>query len=227
MQEAPSSHRRITEAGGNGKQQSLRQGDLVRQGSIRVAVRAPYPAVRAGLAAMLREDAFDLIEDLDAVEALDLAAPDVLVIDLGSEDDELDLDMPAVYLAEPGAAFDSESSVPRAWLPRDATSEELGAAVRAVAAGMIVLHPSFAETFARAPRATATPSEDIDMHVTVREREVLRLVALGYTNKAIAHSLGISEHTAKFHVGTLLSKLGAHSRTEAVTAAARRGVLTL
>jgi len=218
----------MTEAGGNGKQQPLRQGDLVRQGSIRVAVRAPYPAVRAGLAAMLREDAFDLIEELDgAGEALDLAAPDVLVIDLGGEDDELDLGMPAVYLAEPGAVFDPESSIPRAWLPRDATSEELGAAVRAVAAGMIVLHPSFAETFAGAPRTTTVPPEDVDMHVTVREREVLRLVALGYTNKAIAHSLGISEHTAKFHVGALLSKLGAHSRTEAVTAAARRGVLTL
>jgi DNA-binding NarL/FixJ family response regulator len=135
--------------------------------------------------------------------------------------------MPAVYLAEPGAAFDRESSIPRAWLPRDATPEELGAAVRAVAAGMIVLHPSFAEAFAGSPRAATIPAEGVDMHVTVREREVLRLVALGYTNKAIAYALGISEHTAKFHVGALLSKLGAHSRTEAVTAAARRGVLTL
>jgi DNA-binding CsgD family transcriptional regulator len=67
----------------------------------------------------------------------------------------------------------------------------------------------------------------VDTPVTAREREVLRLLADGLTNKAIARTLGISEHTAKFHVGALIAKLGAHSRTEAVTAAARRGLLSL
>jgi two-component system, NarL family, nitrate/nitrite response regulator NarL len=61
--------------------------------------------------------------------------------------------------------------------------------------------------------------------LTTREREVLQLVAEGLPNKAIARELGISEHTAKFHVGSLLGKLGAASRTEAVTLATRRGIL--
>jgi two-component system, NarL family, nitrate/nitrite response regulator NarL len=56
---------------------------------------------------------------------------------------------------------------------------------------------------------------------------VLALVAEGYPNKAIARELGISEHTAKFHVGSLLGKLGAGSRTEAVTLATRRGILPI
>jgi DNA-binding NarL/FixJ family response regulator len=63
--------------------------------------------------------------------------------------------------------------------------------------------------------------------LTAREHEVLRLVADGLPNKAIARELGISEHTAKFHVGSLLSKLGAGSRTEAVTQATRRGLLSI
>ena len=61
--------------------------------------------------------------------------------------------------------------------------------------------------------------------LTSREREVLLLVAEGLPNKAIARELGISEHTAKFHVGSLHGKLGAASRTEAVTLATRRGIL--
>ncbi|MBW3634805.1 MAG: response regulator transcription factor, partial [Chloroflexi bacterium] len=61
--------------------------------------------------------------------------------------------------------------------------------------------------------------------LTTREREVLQLVAEGLPNKAIARELSISEHTAKFHVGSLLGKLGAASRTEAVTLATRRGIL--
>ena len=60
-----------------------------------------------------------------------------------------------------------------------------------------------------------------------REQEVLQLVAAGLPNKAIARELGISDHTVKFHVSSLLSKLDAGSRTEAVTVATRRGLLFL
>ncbi|MBC8445035.1 MAG: response regulator transcription factor [Rhodospirillaceae bacterium] len=63
--------------------------------------------------------------------------------------------------------------------------------------------------------------------ITDREREVPALLATGLPNKAIARRLDISEHTVKFHVGSLLSKLDAQSRTEAVTIAARQGLLTL
>ncbi len=63
--------------------------------------------------------------------------------------------------------------------------------------------------------------------LTPRERQVLELVARGYPNKSIAYELRISEHTAKFHVGSLLSKLEAASRAEVVTNATRRGLLTV
>ena len=71
-----------------------------------------------------------------------------------------------------------------------------------------------------------TASEE-DEPLTEREQEVLGLVALGLPNKTIAARLHISEHTVKFHVGSILAKLDAGSRTEAVTRAARRGLLTL
>jgi DNA-binding CsgD family transcriptional regulator len=71
----------------------------------------------------------------------------------------------------------------------------------------------------------ASPSTDALL--TPREREVLALLAEGASNKAIARTLGISVHTAKFHVGSLLDKLDATGRTDAVTHAARRGVIDL
>ena len=73
----------------------------------------------------------------------------------------------------------------------------------------------------------AQPTDPGGETLTPREREVLELVAEGLPNKTIARELGISEHTAKFHVGSLLAKLQAGSRTEAVTTATRRGLLTM
>ena len=76
----------------------------------------------------------------------------------------------------------------------------------------------------RDPRAVAEPPE---LELTPRERDVLLLMAEGASNKAIARRLGISVHTAKFHVGSLLDKLDATGRTDAVAHAARRGVINL
>jgi DNA-binding CsgD family transcriptional regulator len=70
-------------------------------------------------------------------------------------------------------------------------------------------------------------SADGDVPLTPRELEVLTLLAEGMSNKAIARRLGISVHTAKFHVGALIDKLDAVGRTDAVAQAARRGVLHL
>ena len=76
----------------------------------------------------------------------------------------------------------------------------------------------------RDPRAVAEPAE---IELTPRERDVLLLMAEGASNKAIARRLGISVHTAKFHVGSLLDKLDATGRTDAVAHAARLGVINL
>jgi DNA-binding CsgD family transcriptional regulator len=74
---------------------------------------------------------------------------------------------------------------------------------------------------------TADAAPELDQPLTPREVEVLTLLAEGASNKAIARRLGISVHTAKFHVGQLLDKLDATGRTDAVAHAARLGVLHL
>lgn len=116
----------------------------------------------------------------------------------------------------------------RGFLLPDATADEIGAALHAVAQGLLVLDPLLGRSLSTvtvAPR----PGGDLaaDEPLTEREREVLALLALGLPNKTIAKRLRISEHTVKFHVGSILAKLGAGSRTEAVTRAARRGLLAL
>ena len=94
-------------------------------------------------------------------------------------------------------------------------------------AGIRLATPGEAATVAlvsREPRAVLEPD---DIELTPRERDVLVLMAEGASNKAIARQLGISVHTAKFHVGSLLDKLDATGRTDAVAHAARRGVIHL
>jgi DNA-binding NarL/FixJ family response regulator len=111
-------------------------------------------------------------------------------------------------------------------LPAETGEDALAAAVTAVAAGLSVYGAEFAPVLGEA----LTLGRDVDGEVasiTDREHDVLALLAAGLPNKAIARDLGISEHTVKFHVGSLLSKLEAQSRTEAVTIAARQGLLTL
>jgi DNA-binding CsgD family transcriptional regulator len=79
---------------------------------------------------------------------------------------------------------------------------------------------------ALAPPQSSAPS-DPDAALTPREREVLELMAEGASNKMIARALGISVHTAKFHVGSVIDKLDATGRTDAVAQAARLGVIRL
>ncbi len=117
-------------------------------------------------------------------------------------------------------------------LPRDAAPEEIVAAVDAAAHGLVVLDRELArelapQTAAPPPAGAATPVDTRGGPLTARELEVLQLLAEGLPNKIIAAQLKVSEHTAKFHVASIMTKLGAASRTEAVTLAARRGLLLL
>ena len=115
-------------------------------------------------------------------------------------------------------------------LPRDAGTEEIVAAITAAASGLTALDRRLALealTGLARGRAEAEPISDQEESLTAREREVLQLLAQGIPNKQIAQRLSISEHTVKFHVSAIMTKLGAASRTEAVTTAARRGLLLL
>lgn len=108
-------------------------------------------------------------------------------------------------------------------LLRDTGTAELAAAVHAL--GLKVLGPDLSTSFippVSEPFVYPTPSD-----ITPREPEVLSLLAEGLPNKGIASHLGISEHTVNFHVNAILGKLGAQSRTEAVTLATRRGLIVL
>jgi two-component system, NarL family, nitrate/nitrite response regulator NarL len=105
-------------------------------------------------------------------------------------------------------------------LHRDASGERLAAASVAVASGLAVFdHDALGALLAPTGAEVST--------LSAREREVLELVADGLSNKLIAERLGVSEHTAKFHVRSLLDKLGADTRADAVARAARRGLLSL
>ena len=182
---------------------------------------------------------------LDAPTADRMAATDgsgVVLLDATTVD-EID-DAAAVLTAsgagsEPGAglvALGPPGSLERlvltappfAWavLDREAPVERIVAAVCAVAAGLVAY-----EAEAQRERAVAGPELPRDASetgaLTPREHEVLALVALGLTNRAVAQRLGVSEHTVKFHVASILAKLAAESRTEAVNVAVRRGLLAL
>ena len=201
--------------------------------ALRILVVAASPALRAGLVSLLAKD-----RQLDPIvaERVELgdagAVPSAIVVDYSMGEPEEILSIaeafpgsPLVMIgADPAADGPGLSGAPVAYLPGDVDAAALAAAVHAAAAGLIVLDPSVAG--ATGVHAHARTSENAET-LTAREREVLLLVAEGLPNKAIARELGISEHTAKFHVGSLLGKLGAASRTEAVTLATRRGILPI
>ena len=105
----------------------------------------------------------------------------------------------------------------------DAPPEELGAAISAVAQGLIVLPKPLSRQLLQEPAAVEEPPEPL----TARESEVLALLGRGLSNKLIARELHISEHTVKFHVSSLYTKLGVTNRAEAVSQGARYGLISL
>jgi DNA-binding NarL/FixJ family response regulator len=119
----------------------------------------------------------------------------------------------------------------RSVLPLDVTSDQLLAAIQATVAGLAVTLEPFAQTedvYAASNTASGIGlTGRLAEHLTARETVVLRLIALGLGNKEIASRLDISEHTAKFHVSSILAKLGAASRTEAVTIGMTRGLVAI
>lgn len=94
-------------------------------------------------------------------------------------------------------------------------------------AGVRLVAPGKAADAAIVGRQAQAGTEPQDAELTPRELDVLMLMAEGASNKTIARQLGISVHTAKFHVGSILDKLDATGRTDAVAHAARRGVIHL
>lgn len=194
--------------------------------ALRVVVVSSAPLVRSGLRTIL--GAFD---DLDLSEAdptrLRVVNADVMLCDgtLPDIDERLAAsDVPALVLVVDAAgAADALASGARGVLARTAAPRRMHAALHAVAEAEIVIDDAFADHLLRNTRAEVEMIEPL----TVREREVLRLLASGQTNKEIAQRLGVTDHTIKFHVNGILGKLGAATRTEAVVEAARRGIIAV
>lgn len=209
---------------------------------IRVAVKASSPIVQTGLEKMITsEPDLRIIPETSRQpgrrEVSDEEPPDVIIVEIEEADEEtpwvdlLDIRGPDTALLlladDPDALHGGEAlrAGAKGILPRRTSREELVAAVRAAAAGLIVLHAESASTiFPGRPPAVGRPGSLIEP-LTAREKEVLVILAEGGSNKEIASRLSISEHTAKFHVSSIISKLGATSRTEAVTLAIRQGII--
>jgi DNA-binding NarL/FixJ family response regulator len=166
--------------------------------------------------------------------------PDVVLLELEPQDDhpasflstlDTELHAPAIVVLvdELSGAWVTEvlRSQVRGVLPSEATADEIVAAVEATAAGLIVLHPDAVNGLLSIAPSTPRMPGAAQQALTPREIEVLGMLAEGLGNKTIARRLGISEHTVKFHVGSIFSKLNASSRTEAVTLGARQGLIML
>jgi DNA-binding NarL/FixJ family response regulator len=118
----------------------------------------------------------------------------------------------------------------RGWgvLPLDTSAEELQAALRAIHEGLVVGAPQlFALALSNPQPMSGQRVDPLDESLTERENQVLQLLAHGLANKQIALRLGISEHTVKFHISSIYSKLEATNRTEAVRAGVQRGLVLI
>jgi DNA-binding NarL/FixJ family response regulator len=199
---------------------------------IKLLIAAPSAVMRAGLETLAASspdvELLGSFPDLSAVEDLH---PDVVLTAIALEDIPPPADgrAPALVLltgeSQPAWTQEALRLGVRAVLSRDASAPEILAAVEAASTGMAVLDPRDLDALLRSAAPVHTAAETATL--TARELEVLRMMAEGAANKTIAWKLAISEHTVKFHVASILGKLHASSRTEAVTMGIRQGLILL
>ena len=208
-------------------------------GAIRIAVAATSAVRRAGLESIIRSHAeFQLAGSFGTVASLAPFARstelDVIVIDSNSIHDlllEPTSEAAIVLLTEVSDARSISRllrSGVRAILSRESEPDDVLSAIFAVYDGLVLLSMPTAESLAAVFGDQPLEVEDeLSEEITSRETDVLRMLAEGLVNKEIAARLGISEHTVKFHISSILDKLGASTRTEAVTQGIRRGLIPI
>jgi len=218
----------------------------------RVLVVAASAVTRAGLESILaREPSFVVVgseRHISLGEEIAEQEPDVVIVEATDHDDgtlgalrlhrgELDdgaRPTPAFILLgddrDGTRAMRALRSGAHGLLPRDAGAQEIVAAVMAAAAGLVTFTREWANAWGEALAdrvGAANGAADAEPLLTARELEILRMIADGLGNKQIAARLAISEHTVKFHIGSVFAKMHASSRAEAVMIGARRGLIVL
>ena len=190
---------------------------------IRVLIHVSSPALRAGLRALLSSDkTIKVVNDaLDEQSEANVVITSASPASLLNNETDSALSAGILLLNDDQLNFPEMRRLIRVWgiLPTDSSAEELTAAIHALSQGLIVgapalLFESDSEPLERGP-------------LTDRESEVIGLLAKGLANKQIAIALGISEHTVKFHVSSIYTKLNVTNRTEAVRAGLRGGWIAL
>ncbi|MCS6774785.1 MAG: response regulator transcription factor [Anaerolineae bacterium] len=202
---------------------------------IKVLVVDDHPMVRSGLAALLSAyDDLELIGEAangaEAVRLCEKLNPDVVLMDLVMPEMDGAAATRAIRAKNPNiqvlalTSFKEEDLVQSAlragaigYLLKNVTADELARAIRAARAGRGTLAPEAAQVLIEATTHPPFPGNDL----TEREREVLALMVQGLSNQDIAKRLYVSQSTVKFHVSSILSKLGVSNRTEAVALATR------
>lgn len=193
-------------------------------GPVRVAVMTEDTLLRRGLNSLLAS----------GVNVVELADAEVALWDAGVDgtrglDQIASLHVPVVVVigdvSHLGAAMAAGA---RGVVLRDQVGPGITAALAAVRSGLTVIDTALASTLVPPAKiAPPAPRKGGIGDLTDRERQVVQLLAEGLSNKLIADRLGISDHTAKFHVNGVMAKLAASTRTEAVVEAVRRGLVTL
>jgi DNA-binding NarL/FixJ family response regulator len=220
-------------------------------GKIRILVVDDHPVVREGLAAILQtQPDFEVIGEaatgLEAVRLVGSAHPDIVLLDLEMPEMDGVEALQQMRMIQPEikalvfTAFDTDERIvgslragAAGYLLKGAPREEVFNAIRVISQGGSLLGPvvvtKLLERISSANRNQASSSSDdlLPAPLTAREDEVLHLLAQGLTNKEIAERLVVTERTVKFHVSSVLRKLGAANRTEAVSIAAQRGLVSL
>lgn len=204
-----------------------------------ILIKASSPVVKAGLETLLRSyPGLRVIDqsadELDSSDVLMDYQPDVVLVQSDSLEvpaealDDSISGVPLILLVPEPSTISAEAfrHGVRAVLPTNATGSQLAAAVEAVAVGLGVFDPGAAEQLSPLHSMHGPPAA-LPESLTAREIEVLRAMAEGLANKEIAGRLGISENTIKFHVASVMGKLGAGSRTEAVMLGIRHGIVLI
>ncbi len=220
---------------------------------LRVLISAASSITRAGLERLLeKQPSMQLVGAISSADGLPPAIaendPDVVLLHLEAQSPETNweeliaLEVPIVLLADEADLVSATAAFAggvQAILLGDVTGAELAAAAHSAAAGLLTLSGDLANLVRQgllahsgeepddsagdpAPIADVSPE-----HLTLREREVLEMMMEGLSNKEIAVHLNISAHTVKFHISSILGKLGASTRTQAAAIGLRRGLITI